>query len=183
LNFITVDQWDDELWEKVNPVYQEAFGKSGAKSVKIIRNMFAKKICFLHVVFVDDEVIGMVITGKTTNTQTLLIDYLAVREDLRKQGIGQELLDFIKEWSISEHQFKTMIIEVESDPTPENIERIKFWQKNEFLLTDYIHHYIWVPEPYQAMYCKLDAHAIIPQNGEALFQLIVSFHKESFMLK
>jgi GNAT superfamily N-acetyltransferase len=183
VRFITVDQWDDGLWEKANTVYEEAFGKSGAKTEKIIRNMFTKGICFLHILFVDDDAIGMAITGKLKHTRYLLIDYLAVRFDNRRHGVGKRLLDYIKEWSKLEHQLEAIIIEVESDPTPENLARIKFWQKNEFQLTDYIHHYIWVPEPYLAMYCLLDAQAKIPKNGEALFQLIVQFHKESFTVK
>jgi GNAT superfamily N-acetyltransferase len=183
VKFITVDHWDDELWEKAKIIYEEAFGKSGAKSEKIIRNMFAKGICFLHVLFADNDAVGMAITGKLKNTNALLIDYLAVRIDNRKQGIGQRLLDYIKEWSRSQHQLEAVIIEVESEPTPENLARINFWQKNEFQLTDYIHHYIWVPEPYKAMYCKLTSNAKTPQNGEELFQLIVQFHKESFKLR
>jgi ribosomal protein S18 acetylase RimI-like enzyme len=182
VKFITVDHWDDELWGKAKIIYEEAFGKSGAKSEKIIRNMFAKRICFLHVLFDDDDAVGMAITGKIKNKNALLIDYLAVRIDYRKQGIGQRLLDYIKEWSISKQQLEMVIIEVESDPTPENLARIKFWQKNKFQLTDYIHHYIWVTEPYKAMYCKLASDAKTPQNGEELFQLIVQFHKESFTL-
>lgn len=183
MKFITVDHWDEPLWKEAKVVYEEAFGKGGAKSEKIIRNMFAKGICFLHVLFVDDAAVGMAITGKLINTDALLIDYLAVRLEKRKQGIGQKLLDYIKEWSLEEQQLEAVIIEVESDPTPENLARIHFWQKNKFKLTDYIHHYIWVPEPYQAMYCMLEAHANIPLNGEALFQLIVQFHKESFTVK
>lgn len=183
MNFITVDDWDEKLWEQANIVYEEAFGQSGAKSEKIIRNMFAKGICFLHVVFVDDDVVGMAITGKLKNTRALLIDYLAVRSHCRRHGIGKRLLDYIKEWSKMEQMVEAVIIEVESDSTPENIARINFWQKSEFHLTEYIHHYIWVPEPYQAMYCKLEVDAKIPQDGEALFQLIVQFHKESFTIR
>jgi GNAT superfamily N-acetyltransferase len=180
VEFITVDHWDQPLWEKASMIYEEAFGKSGAKSEKIIRNMFAKELCFLHVLFIDGIAVGMAITGELKNTRILLIDYIAVRIKNRNQGIGKELLNHIKEWSISKQHLEAIIIEVESDPTPENLARISFWQKNEFLLTDYIHQYIWVPEPYKAMYCKLVSDAKIAQNGKALFQLIVQFHKESF---
>jgi ribosomal protein S18 acetylase RimI-like enzyme len=183
VKFITLDYWDEKLWEKANIVYQEAFGKSGAKSENIIRNMFAKGICILHVLLVDENAVGMAITGKLKNTHTLLIDYLAVRIDSRRHGIGKELLDYIKEWARLEQQIESVIIEVESEPTPENLARINFWEKNEFQLTDYIHHYIWVPEPYKAMYCKLEDHTKTPKNGEALFQQIIQFHKESFMIK
>jgi GNAT superfamily N-acetyltransferase len=183
MDFISIDHWDDSLWEKASIIYEEAFGTSGAKSEKTIRNMFAKEICFLHVLVNDGVAVGMALTGKLKNTRSLLIDYIAVRRENRNQGIGQQLLNHIKEWSTSVQQLEAIIIEVESEPTPENLARIKFWQQNEFQLTDYIHQYIWVPEPYKAMYCKLSSDAKIPQNGEALFHLIVQFHKESFMLK
>jgi GNAT superfamily N-acetyltransferase len=183
VEFITVDHWDDSLWEKASIIYEEAFGTTGAKSEKIIRNMFAKEICFLHVLIIDGVAVAMAITGKLKNTRSLLIDYIAVRIENRKQGIGQKLLNHIKEWSKSKQHLEAILIEVESDPTPENLARINFWQKNKFQLTDYIHQYIWVPEPYKAMYCKLVSDAKIPHNSEALFQLIVQFHKESFTLK
>lgn len=180
MQFLTIDDWDEHLWKKANIVYQQAFGKTGAKPEKIIRNMFAKKLCFLHLVSKEDEVIGMAMTGIIKNVNALLIDYMAVREDLRGRGVGQCFLNYIKSWCKSKHNLQAIILEVESDGTHENKQRILFWQKNDFLLTTYIHHYIWVPEPYQAMYLKFVANGKLPTNGEELFQYIVQFHKESF---
>jgi GNAT superfamily N-acetyltransferase len=183
VRFETIDQWDEKLWEKIKVIYFEAFGKSGAKPEKIIRNMFAKNLCFLHVAFEGEEVMAMSLTGKLQETNTLLIDYLAVRENKRNHGIGQKLLNYIKKWCISEKHNNSILIEVESEQTEENLKRIQFWKKNQFKLTKYVHHYIWVPEPYQAMYVKLTPDANIPTQGEVLFQWIVHFHKESFNMK
>ncbi|HYK73182.1 MAG TPA: GNAT family N-acetyltransferase [Pseudoneobacillus sp.] len=183
MNFITIDQWDEEIWRQASFIYTQAFGKSGAKPEKIIGNMFAKQLCFLHVVIKENEVIAMALTGKLEGTKALLIDYLAVRDDYRNQGIGHKLLHYIKGWCITQGNFDSIMIEVEADKTPENLKRIHFWEKSNFQLTDYIHQYIWVPEPYQAMYLKLLPEAKIPTKGEQLFQYIIHFHKDSFRLK
>ncbi|WP_179863814.1 hypothetical protein [Priestia megaterium] len=45
----TICTWDDELWKNASPLYLEAFGDKGAKSVKIIKSMFAQGIAELHV--------------------------------------------------------------------------------------------------------------------------------------
>lgn len=176
----TIDYWDEQLWKQVSPIYNQAFAEKGAKPEKIIRNMFRKKICYLHMMVEDGDVTAMALTGKLRVIQALLIDYLAVREELRGRGAGLKLMNYIKKWSQTEGGFSSHIIEVESEETLENLSRINFWKKCGFQLTDYIHHYIWVPEPYQAMYNILIPTATIPKEGEELFKHISQFHKASY---
>lgn len=179
MEFRTVDYWDEELWKKGSMIYYQAFGEHG-KSEKIIRNMFQKQICYLHVIEQDSTVIAIAITGKLKEVRALLIDYLAVKQDVRNQGIGLQFMDFLKIWCLTEGRFDSMIIEVEAERTSENLARIRFWEKCGFTLTDYIKKYIWVPEPYQAMYHNLHHNAKLPSDGETLFQYIAQFHKQSF---
>jgi GNAT superfamily N-acetyltransferase len=179
MQFLTTNHWDEQLWQMAKPIYQEAFD-SGAKPEKIIRNMFAKQLCYLHVLVQKNEAMAMALTGKIEQPKALLIDYIAVSQKRRKQGIGSILLTQIKSWAKNEHQLQSIIIEVESESTPENLNRIQFWQQNDFHLTDYIHKYIWVPEPYLAMYCFLEPNANPVPSGETLFQYITQFHKASF---
>lgn len=180
MEFQTIDHWNEKIWKKVSPVYFQAFAEKGAKPEKIIRNMFRKQICFLHMALKGEEVVAMALTGKLKGPNALLIDYLAVSEDARGKGIGQKLLEYIKKWSITDGDVDSLLIEVESDATPANLARIHFWIKSGFILTSYIHHYIWVPEPYQAMYLKVQPGLTLPESGEELFKYIGRFHKESY---
>jgi GNAT superfamily N-acetyltransferase len=180
MEFQTIDHWDEKIWKKVSPVYFQAFAKKGAKPEKIIQNMFRKQICLLHMALKSEEVVAMALTGKLKDPNALLIDYLAVSEDVRGKGIGQKLLEYIKKWAITDGDVDSLLIEVESDATPANLARIHFWIKSGFTLTSYIHHYIWVPEPYRAMYLKVQPGLTLPESGEELFKYISRFHKESY---
>ncbi|AZV43148.1 GNAT family N-acetyltransferase [Peribacillus asahii] len=179
MEFKTVDHWDEEVWQKWRSIYYEAFGEKGAKAEKIIRNMFRKQTCFFHIAQDESEVYAIALSGKLRGTTILLIDYLAVREKHRNRGVGRMIINYIISWSIN-REFDSIVIEVEAEQTPENLARIRFWEKCNFMLLPYIHHYRVVPEPYQAMVLKLVPEAELPEKGEEVFHLIERFHKKSF---
>jgi GNAT superfamily N-acetyltransferase len=183
LEYKTIDHFDPKLWEQACYIYQQAFGQHSAKPERIIRNMFSKQICYLHLMVLEDRVIAMALTGKGKESNTPIIDYLTVDLGYQGQGNGHKLLDYIKTWYRSKRNIDSIIIEVESEQTPENQRRIRFWEKADFHLTEFVHQYKWVPETYQAMYCKLVPNAKVPIKGEALFQYIIQFHKECYREK
>jgi len=174
----TVATWDDDLWQDVYSLYSEAFGDKGAKPVRIIKNMFAKGNAELHVGYRESEAVVMAITGKLATDRIMIIDYLAVTEKERGSGLGKQLVDYLRRKAVAEG-YQKIIIEAESEETPDNRRRIRFWQSCGFLLTEYVHHYIWVPEPYRAMYLPLvsDTRKV---TGEELFVSINTFHRVSF---
>ncbi|WP_160723377.1 GNAT family N-acetyltransferase [Bacillus sp. USDA818B3_A] len=180
MEFIISHQWDEQLWNKVSPIYKQAFADKGAKPDKIIRNMFRKQLCFLHVCLINGQVAAMAITGKLDEARSLLIDYLAVEQSMRGRGLGNKMLKWIEEWAMASEIYKQLIIEVEADETAENRTRISFWERCGFTLTDYIHQYIWVPEPYRAMHKKLQSETECTTDGRVLFHYIGHFHKQSF---
>jgi GNAT superfamily N-acetyltransferase len=180
VEFKTVEQWDEEVWKKWRGVYHEAFGEKGAKPEKIIRNMFRKQMCFFHIAQDESEVSVIALSGKLQAKRILLIDYLAVREKDRNRGVGRMMIDYITSWSITNRKFESIVIEVEAERTVENLARIQFWKKCGFTLTDYIHDYRVVPEPYQAMFLKVVPEAEVPEKGEELFPFLERFHRESF---
>jgi GNAT superfamily N-acetyltransferase len=181
LEFLTIDHWDEQMWERAGHIYHEAFDRKGAKPDKVLRNMFNKGIGFLHLGLDHHNIVALAISGRIKGKSAVIIDYLAVHQDNRNKGIGGKLMNYIREWSNSEGA-KSIIIEVEAERTSENLARINFWRKCGFTLTDYIHQYIWVPEPYQAMYLNLLPDAVELKNGESLFSYISQFHRQSFQM-
>ncbi|MGJ7922850.1 GNAT family N-acetyltransferase [Neobacillus sp. LXY-4] len=186
MKYISSNQWDKALWLRARKVYQEAFGEHSPKPEQIIQNMFSKQLCNLHIADMGIDVVAMALTGSIPGSKILLIDYLAVSKDLRRNGIGQQLFDYIKNWAMAQGEYESILLEVECEETAENLDRIRFWEKCGFVLKDdYVHHYIWVPEPYQAMVLDLKDSAAENSNANAkdLFKYISEFHKESFRRK
>lgn len=184
LTYQTFDYWNEEIWNKARTVYEEAFGKHGAKSTAVIRNMFQKQMISLQIVIDEtennSEVVGMAITGKLKALNSLLIDYLAIKKSYRNQGIGELFVQYIKGLALMEFDCDSMILEIEATEDPVHQKRIKFWEKCGFHLTDYIHDYKVVPEPYQAMYQKLTPHSKITTEGKELFKHLGNFHRKCF---
>ncbi|MEC1695641.1 GNAT family N-acetyltransferase [Schinkia azotoformans] len=184
LTYRTFDYWDEEIWNRARPIYEEAFGKHGAKSTAVIRNMFRKQMIFLHIVMDETEnnpkVVGMAITGKLKVLNSLLIDYLAIKKSFRDQGIGALFVQYIKDLALSKFDCDSMILEIEATEDPVYQKRIQFWEKCGFHLTVYIHDYKVVPEPYQAMYQKLTPESNITMEGKELFKHLGHFHRKCF---
>ncbi|MCR2807826.1 GNAT family N-acetyltransferase [Paenibacillus soyae] len=180
LEYRVTGEWDDVLWGKVEPIYEQAFPLDGKKSRDIIRRMFGKRMCELHTIGHGPEIVGMALTGIDKQAGALIIDYIAIRQDVRGSRHGRILLDYIKEWARAVAECKGIIVEVESDPTDENVRRIHFWQRNGFQLTSYVHQYIWVPEPYRAMYLNFDESDPLPDDGKLLFRSITKFHEKAY---
>lgn len=178
MEIISVSTWDDDLWQDVSSLYLEAFGDKGAKPVKIIKNMFSQGIAELHVGYSNSLPIAMALAGKLVRDRVMIIDYLTVSDKERGHGLGKQFVAYLQQKAALDG-FKTLIIETESNETPEDRRRIRFWESCGFLLTDYVHHYIWVPETYQAMYVSLTSDAR-KFTGEELFLYINEFHRRSF---
>ena len=141
MEFKSIDHWDEMIWNQVKSVYFSAFGDKGAKSEKIIKNMFAQNLCILHVLFDGPRATAMAITGALKESRSQVIDYLAVDEQDRNHGVGQKLVGYLKEWSLKEMFYDRIIIEVEYDESINNNDLVLFWEKCGFTLTEYVHHY------------------------------------------
>jgi len=182
MHFQTIKHWNDEIWDQVSVIYFQAF-ENGAKPEHIIKNMFTKKICVFHLLYNGSDLLAFALSSSLQQSKVLIIDYIGVKIGERNNGTGTMLLNYIKQWVKENSSIKYIIIEVEAAQTTSNLERIAFWKKNDFILTDYVHHYKWVPESYRSMYYKLVTNASDIKNGEQLFSYITSFHKESFSKK
>lgn len=175
---ITMDTLDERYWPGVLDLYRQAFPEG--KPERILIATFRKRMAYLHVVNDQQGVAAMAISGKTAQGKLLLIDYLAVRQDRQGEGVGQALLRDIKSWAAQETAATGLLIEVEYGKTQEDVSRLRFWQRCGFVLTEYVHQYKWVPEPYQAMYLPLAPNADITKDGRKLFKYIEDFHGKAF---
>jgi GNAT superfamily N-acetyltransferase len=180
LEYHTTAEWDEVLWSQAENIYDQAFPHEGRKSRTVVRKMFQKQMCQLHTVTDETGIIGMALTGFNEEAAVLIIDYIAIREDLRSKGYGALLLNYIRNWSEMDFGCIGIIVEVEADLTPENSRRIRFWKANGFQLTSHVHQYIWVPEPYHAMYLAFNPLIRLPDDGEKLFRYITQFHEKAY---
>jgi GNAT superfamily N-acetyltransferase len=180
MDYHTTAEWDEALWRKAESVYHEAFPEHGRKKLSIIKRMFERRMCELHTLSDDSDVLGMALTGVNEEAEALIIDYFAISAKVREQGVGRLFLDSIKRWAEQETRCIGIIIEVESESTPENIGRVRFWERCGFHATDYVHHYSWVPEPYRAMYFNFHEKPRLPDDGQMLFRSITDFHKRAY---
>ncbi|TNJ66596.1 GNAT family N-acetyltransferase [Paenibacillus hemerocallicola] len=180
MEYKTTNEWDEKLWREVESIYNKAFGEQGRKTPAIIRRMFDRGMCTLHTAAVDRQMIAMALTGIDKQEDALLIDYIAVKEEARGKGYGRIFLDHIRNWAETAAHCRGIIVEVEADPSPANSGRIRFWERCGFRLTDYVHRYIWVPEPYRAMYMNFSPDNPLPVDGEALFRSITRFHRKAY---
>lgn len=176
----TVDHWEEELWRQAEPVYTAAFPPSTSKKPGLIRSMLERRICFLHSALDNGSTVAMAISAKDKRYNALIIDYLAVAAAERGHGAGREFVELIASWAANECKLDGIIIEVEAEPTEANMRRIRFWERCGFAPTDYVQSYIWVPEPYRAMYRKLAPNAALPADGKELFRAINDFHKKAY---
>lgn len=177
MRFETYDRLDERVWPAARRLYRQAF--PDGKPDGIVQGMFARGLSLLQIGEVDGRVAAMAITGVIRQANALLIDYLAVLPEMRGQGIGTAFVDAIRDWAESSC-LEGLILEAESEASPANERRIRFWERCGFIATSYVHQYIWVPEPYRAMYLPIGQAPNLPRDGEALFRHIGAFHRKSF---
>lgn len=175
LEFVTMERWDESTWERTESLYEEAFPLDGTKTARMLRSGVERGVAQFHVSRSGNSVEAMAYTGIVGNGIVLLIDYLAVSEELRGSGTGTRFIEYLKEWG-RRRGVTHVLIEVEAERGEEHDRRRRFWVKNGFRLVDYVHRYIWVPEPYQAMVCSLQGASYGLGEGPELFRMIGGFH-------
>ena len=181
MEYQTTNQWNEVLWSKAEQVYHEAFPEHGRKPRSIIRRMFDRGTCTLITWSEQYEVVAMALAAFNIRAKVLVIDYLAVRQSWRGKGVGRLCIENIREWALTTMpDCRGIVIEVEAEETRENAERIIFWEKVGFRLTEYIHSYIWVPETYRAMFLSFDAAVPMEDNGRTLFKAITEYHEKAY---
>ncbi|WP_178019031.1 GNAT family N-acetyltransferase [uncultured Paenibacillus sp.] len=179
--FTTITKWDKAWWDQLGPIYREAF-QHGAKPDKVLRSMLERGVASLHAGLQEGEAMAMAVTGISgeQGRKRLILDYMAVRQDQRGRGLGHLFFSHIRDYAVQDYQAEAIVIEAEAEDTETNRERLRFWIDCGFIVTPYVHQYIWVPEPYRALYLPLNERFALSDDGQSLFRDITSFHHRSF---
>ncbi|MFB9274337.1 GNAT family N-acetyltransferase [Cohnella cellulosilytica] len=181
MEHLTTNEWNEALWAEADAIYREAFPEHGRKSEAIVRRMFERGLCALHVWRIEGEAAAMALTSYDDRSGLLVVDYIAVRQARQGQGIGRRCVLQLRDWiSRAQPGCHGIVIEVEAEETEENARRICFWQSAGFRLTDYVHAYVWVPETYRAMALGFDAALPLTDDGRELFKTITRYHERAY---
>lgn len=173
--------WEETLWRQIAPIYEAGFAAHGRKPEHLIRRMLMRGIGRLHAAYLNGQAAAMALTGADQQLQVLIIDYLTVGERFRRTGVGRRFVESILAEAKDKGQCRGMVVEVEAGDSPEDLGRIRFWQRCGFRLADdYVHQYIWVPETYRAMALELPGADPLPAGGQELFASILRFHKQAY---
>lgn len=181
----TSADWNQELWDRILPIYEASFPKHIRKPERIVRNMLQNMNAFLHIGISEGQPCSMALTGLSADQRLLIVDYLAVSPSLREHGIGKKTVAALADWAREHYGINGLLLEAEIDDSEEGRNRLRFWQRCGFESTDYIHSYVWVPEKYRAMLLDLqneNERTIRPlgRDGKKLFEHIETFHELSF---
>lgn len=170
---------EDNVWTEALSLYHQAFPAQGRKPDAILKRMLDSGISLLAT-FTESQVMkAMAVCGVLDKPKLLLLDYLTVRETVRGQGTGGAFVARLADWARSQG-LRGLLVEAEAEDTPENEARLRFWENCGFVRTDYIHQYIWVPEPYRALILCFESGGSRPPEGQTLFRHISEFHRRSF---
>jgi GNAT superfamily N-acetyltransferase len=181
MTFTTWQHWTEKLWQRMRPIYEEAF-PHGAKPESLLRRMVERETAVLHEGTLGTVTAAMAVSGVVgpADNRKLIVDYMAVQHELRGHGLGHQFLRQIRDWAVSAYDVKAIIIEAEAEDNEANNARLAFWVHCGFIPTSYVHTYIWVPEPYRALVLPLTPGFELEDDGQSLFRSIIAFHEKAY---
>ena len=128
--FQKVKDYKLKIFKKIWKIYTEAFPSDEKRSLKEQIKLFLNPNYILYSIEIGKEVAGLL--GIWKFQEFVFIEHLAVRKDLRGQGIGTRILkNFLKGES------QNIILEVERPRNKISKKRIKFFKKCGFKLNRY----------------------------------------------
>jgi len=184
LTLKTWARWEDAAWDELTPIYREAF-PHGAKPVWLLRRMVNQGNACLHGGYRSGQAVALAITGfgGAGDGSKLILDYFAIRRDIRGQGVGGLFFAALREWAESDRQISAILLEAESSDSPEDAARIRFWEHRGFTVSAHTQRYAGLSRPYRALQLPLTPAADKADNGQEWLAEIKAFHWLSFRRK
>ncbi len=119
----------EEEWKLMKKLYKKAFPASERKPFALIREKYRQKVTDVWVIEEEEEFSGFAIT--MNGSDLVLLDYFAICEEKRGQGLGRKSLRALQE----QYRGKRFFLEVESlkvsaDNMEERRRRKQFYLNN-----------------------------------------------------
>lgn len=132
LSFQSVESHIDPLFDEAMAIYLHSFPSNERQSLASIASRLAEKKATLHVGIIDKKVVSMALMWRFNDNQFVLLDYLAVKEELRNIKVGSQMFQYLAEVATKERCY--IIIEVENhlfgDHKGQKQKRINFYMRN-----------------------------------------------------
>lgn len=121
-------------WNKLVGLYEQAFPVNERQPNQVIANRLEQKECKLYVADMNNTFLGFAILWNFESNEILFLDYLAVDENYRNQGIGKFLMAKLID-EASENKYR-LLIEIENPNEGGNLEernsRYEFYKRFGF---------------------------------------------------
>lgn len=119
-------------FDRAHAILDEAFPPSEIKSKNDIHSLFKKGTIKLYGDFEQNQLLGVIMIWVFERDNIVYISNFAIDKNMRGQGIGSKMLAEI----IALYPSQIIILEVEVPYDEISYKRIKFYERNDFVLYD-----------------------------------------------
>ncbi|MCT0007655.1 GNAT family N-acetyltransferase [Weissella confusa] len=124
-------------YQSVVKMYHEAFPANEQLPLWYLQFLTLRRGISFSAYYDDDQIVGMIYTTKTQNT--IFVLYLATNARIRSRGYGTKILQqLIRETPNQEIVLNIEPQDVSADNADQRAKRLRFYQKNGFMLTGYV---------------------------------------------
>lgn len=132
VKFIQVRDRHSKLFREAMNIYVSSFPDNERHRLDVIRERIASGRSKLWVGILGDSVVLIAMLWPLAGTDFILLDYMAVREDCRGQGLGTTFLKKMRK--VVDRNSKYLVMEIENpdcEPNTENkSRRLSFYRRN-----------------------------------------------------
>jgi len=129
LRFSEVRKISHKDFKEAIKIYEDSFPANERQPVDIIKKRIKKNLYQMFIGCLDGEVVFMALLYELKNTDFVLLDYMATKENFRGKGIGQKFVENMKK----ELKLAHLILEIENPKYGNNREqrqkRVKFYRQ------------------------------------------------------
>lgn len=125
----------DVMFEAIYAMYENIFPKSEQKTKENFKKVFNNQEYSIFIIQKNTDVLGFCIFFAPKSLDFILLEYMAIKENLRSFGMGSELFLFSIKTLFLQNERKPILIEIDSphkndENAISNQKRANFYRKN-----------------------------------------------------